>query len=152
VHGFPRATADLDLTIDLAERDPQRFVTTLRRAGFLPRFDDHAFIAETRVIPVVHRASHLPIDLVLAGPGLEQRFLDEVVIHRIDGRDIPVLSVENLVVTKLLAARPKDLDDVKQLLAINELDHPRVEATLAEIEAALGHSDLRPLYRSLRRS
>ncbi len=151
LYGFPRATADLDLTIDLAPADLVAFVAELARAGFRARFPDLAFITAARVIPVVHVASGLPIDLVLAGPGLEQRFLDEVALLPMGRRKIPVLSPENLVVTKLLAGRPKDLEDIRELVARREdLDHPRVEALLCELEAALGQSDLLPLYRRLR--
>lgn len=62
------------------------------------------------------------------------------------------LSVENLIVTKLLAGRPKDLEDVRELLVRHDrtLEHARVEALLSELELALGHSDLPPLYRRLR--
>ena len=61
-----------------------------------------------------------------------------------------MLSIENLIVTKLLAARPKDLEDIRELIAIREVDHAKVEALLAVLEDALDQSDLRPLYRSLR--
>jgi hypothetical protein len=150
LHGFPRATADLDLTIELGARKPSVFVGELRRAGFTPRFADDAFIASTQVIPVTHDATALPIDLVLAGSGLEQQFLDEVTVMRIAGRAIPVLSPENLIVTKLLAARSKDLDDVRELLAMRSLDHARIEEVLRLLEEALDQSDLRRLYRRLR--
>jgi hypothetical protein len=150
VHGFPRATADLDLTIDLGDRPTSAFLRALDVAGFTPRFADADFVATTRVLPVVHRRSKLPVDLVLAGPGLEQVFLEELHLEKIGRRQIPFLSAENLIVTKLLAGRPKDLEDVRELLARRALDHERVEALLSQLEAALDQRDLRPLYRKLR--
>jgi hypothetical protein len=152
LHGFPRATADLDLTIDLVRLTPRALIRELEKAGFSARFADEDFITATRVIPVIHRATKLPIDLVIAGPGLEQQFLDEVQLHRIGNRRVPVLSPENLIVTKLLAARPKDLEDVRELVASRNasLDHERINALLALLEQALGQSDLLPLYQQLR--
>lgn len=152
LHGFPRATADLDITVELAGFKPAALIAKLADAGFSARFTDEAFIAATRVLPIVHDATHLPIDLVLAGPGLEQRFLDEVVAMPIGGKTVFVLSPENLIVTKLLAGRPKDLEDIRELLAIRSttLDHARIESMLAELEAALDQSDLLPRYRALR--
>ncbi len=148
-YGFPRKTADLDLTIDLDGRDPVAFVPALRRAGFEPRFPDEAFIRATRVIPVVHRATHLPVDLVLAGPGLEQLFLDRARSERIGRVEIPILAPEHLVVTKILAGRPKDLEDVRELLAMRAIDRAEIEALLSELEEALGQSDLLPRFRAL---
>lgn len=152
VHGVPRATADLDVTVDLAGLRTSEVVAALTKAGFTPRFSDDAFITATHVIPVVHRGSSMPIDVVLAGPGLEQVFLDEVHLATIARRKIPFLSVENLIVTKLLAARPKDLEDVRELLARKgrAIDHARIDALLGQLEAALDQSDLRALFRRLR--
>ena len=150
LYGFPRATADLDLTIEIAAEELAGFIDELEREGFEARFPDLAFIAASRVIPVVHRTSGLPIDLVLAGPGLEQRFLDEVALMTVGRRKIPVLSPENLVVTKLLAGRPKDLEDIRELVAGRpDLDRDRIERTVRELESALEQSDLLPLFRRL---
>jgi hypothetical protein len=152
LHGFPRATADLDVTIDLGQLSTDVLISDLDAGGFEPRFADADFVAATRVIPVVHRATKLPVDIVLAGPGLEERFLDEVELHPIGRRRIPVLSVENLIVTKLLAGRPKDLEDIRELLAMraDTVDVDRIIQLLELLEAALDHADLIDLFRSLR--
>ncbi|MDX2088675.1 MAG: hypothetical protein SFX73_12540 [Kofleriaceae bacterium] len=152
VYGSPRATADLDLTIDLPGGPTPAFMRALDAAGFTARFADADFVTSTRVLPVLHRASVLPIDLVLAGPGLEQRFLEELHFEHIGRRSIPFLSVENLIVTKVLAGRPKDLEDIRELLAIRggTLDHRHIEELLSQLEAALDQNDLIPLYRRLR--
>jgi hypothetical protein len=73
-------------------------------------------------MPIVHEKTGLPIDVVLAGPGLEQVFLDAAETHRIGRCTIPVISREHLIVTKLLAGRPKDLEDVRELIAIAGAD------------------------------
>jgi hypothetical protein len=148
LHGYPRATADLDVTVHL-EGNASTFVRALKQAGFEPRFADTAFIASTRVIPVVHRASGLPLDVVLAGPGLEQLFLDEVVLVPLEGHEIPILSIENLIVTKLIAGRPKDLEDVRELVARSKstLDRAKVESVLKVVEEALDVSDLVGTFR-----
>lgn len=151
LHGFPRTTADLDVTLDLGDHDLPELRVALRRAGFDTREADDAFVLATRVLPVVHRATGLPVDLVLAGPGLEQIFLDEVDTWTIRRRKVCVLSVENLVVTKLLAGRPRDVEDVRELVARrDDLDHAKVERLLELLEDALERSDLRSLYASLR--
>ncbi len=152
LHGFPRATADLDVTIELGTQTMSTLIGLLVKAGFEPRFADEAFAKATRVMPVVHLASGLPVDLVIAGPGLEQRFLDEVELHRIGRRQIPVLSAENLIVTKLLAGRPKDLEDVRELLAVRAggLAYAQIDQLLTLVEQALDQHDLRPLFTRLR--
>lgn len=150
IYGVPRVTGDIDITIDPGEKGLRGLLAPLRRAGFVPRISDLSFATETRIYPVTHQATGWDIDLVLAGPGLEQRFLDEARIVAARGHRIPVIAPEHLVTLKVLASRPKDLEDVRGMLRIAELDHALVERTLAELEAMLDQSDLRPVYARLR--
>ena len=87
---------------------------------------------------------------MLPGPGLEQRFLDEVRLIRAGRHRVAVIAPEHLVTLKVLAGRPKDPEDVRGMLRLAELDHALVERTLAEREAMLDQSDLRPVYARLR--
>lgn len=59
---------------------------------------------------------------------------------------MPVISAEDLIVTKILAGRPKDLDDVRGILLerLPQLDLSTLRSTLGLLEAALSQSDLLP--------
>ena len=61
---------------------------------------------------------------------------------------VPMISAEDLLVTKMLAGRSKDLDDVRGILAAQgaSLDARAVRATLGMLEEALGVSDLLPAF------
>src|SRR5262249_50714288 len=113
IYGVPRTTADIDITLDLGPRSLDRLVTPLERAGFAPRISGPPFAIETRIYPVTHEPTGWNFDLVLAGPGLEQRFLDEARIIDAGRLRIPVIAPEHLVALKILAGRPKDLEDVR---------------------------------------
>jgi hypothetical protein len=149
-YGVPRTTGDVDITLDLGNRRLDALVAPLRRAGFVPLIADELFAMETRIYPVTHEPTGWNFDLVLAGPGLEQRFLDEVRWFAAGQYRIPVIAPEHLVTLKILAGRPKDLEDVRGMLRIAEFDHEKVESALAELESMLDQSDLRPVYARLR--
>jgi hypothetical protein len=93
---------------------------------------------------VVHLRTGLPVDIVLAGPGLEEDFLRRAVVRSIDGVPVPVVEIADLLILKVLAARPKDLEDVVMLLRVHgeAVDVGRVRTVLAMLEDALGQSDL----------
>jgi hypothetical protein len=97
---------------------------------------------------LVHERSSLALDLVLSGPGLEDLFLQRAIPVDVSGASIPFISPEDLIVTKVLAGRPKDLDDIRGVLAergdLVKVD--QVRDTLALLEDALGQSDLRPVF------
>lgn len=65
------------------------------------------------------------------------------------GVEVPVASATHLVVLKVLAGRGKDLEDVAALLATGSVDLAAARSLLAELEEALGQSDLLPRLAAL---
>ena len=149
VWGRPRLTADIDVTVRLVPEDPPRFVQAMSEHGFQVRVGNaEEFVRRTRVLPFVHVPTGLAIDVVLGGPGPEELFLSRAVMVDFGGLTVPVISPEDLVVTKVLAGRPKDWEDVHGVLAERGqfLHLETIRATLALIEDALGQSNLRPAF------
>ena len=148
VWGRPRLTTDVDVTVKCSVSTEQ-LVRALDTHGFSLRIDGtETFIRTTRVVPLEHRASGLALDVVLAGPGLEDLFLDRAVPIDVGGTVVPFISPEDLIVTKLLAGREKDLEDVRGVLSErgSALDLPQIRTTLGLLEDALGQSDLMPVF------
>jgi hypothetical protein len=148
VYGVPRLSADVDVTIRLTPDSPTAFASAMRAGGFVPRVTDPEFIERTRVMPFVHVASGMPLDVVLAGTGLEDEFLARARMVDIGGVSVPVLDIEDLVIAKVLAARPKDIEDARALwrLHARDLDAGRIRSILAQLEHALAQSDLLPAF------
>lgn len=144
VWGRPRLTTDVDVTIK-SDASTEHLVHTLDTHGFSLRIDaTETFIRTTRVVPLEHRPSGLALDVVLAGPGLEDLFIERAVPIDVAGTVVPFISPEDLIVTKLLAGREKDLEDVRGVLSERglALDVDQIRTTLGLLEAALGQSDL----------
>jgi hypothetical protein len=149
LYGASRLTADVDVTLHLPSGvTTAALAESLNGRGFRVRSDDPAFIAQTRVVPVVHEASGLPADLVIAGPGLEEAFLQRAITHQIEGVSVPVAAPEDIVVMKVLAGRPKDFEDVVSILTAlgKRFDINLTRTVLQQLEDALGQSDLIPEF------
>jgi hypothetical protein len=146
--GAARFTADLDITVDLGETDTRELVDALASEGIeLLVSDADDFVRRTRVLPLRHRATGLPIDVVLAGPGIEDEFFAAARSVKVGGREVPVACVEDLVVMKTLSGRGKDVDDIHALLvAHSECDEVRVRRLLGLLEGALDQRDLLPAF------
>ncbi len=142
--GHVRQTADIDITVeDIA-------VDTLRRALRVAGFELRSDVAEIddliehhRILPLRHR-SGFNLDVVRAGPGLEGEMLDRAIRRRVGRRKIPFVDTNDLVVLKILAAREKDLEDIRSLLRTNspEIDVSLVRARLKEVGGLLDDSTL----------
>lgn len=149
VWAMPRTTGDVDVTAYLRGSDHSGFVSAMRRAGFDLRVRDiDGFVRKTRVFPFVHRKSRIPLDIVLAGPGLEEKFLERARKVDLGGVFVPVISPEDLLVTKILAGRPKDIEDVRAILRarLKKLDLRRIRGFLRLLEDAIGQTDLKQSF------
>ncbi|MGH7388594.1 MAG: nucleotidyl transferase AbiEii/AbiGii toxin family protein [Candidatus Rokuibacteriota bacterium] len=145
LYGVVRLSADVDVTVDLGKRSATDLVAALASAGFELRVPDAAGFAEaTRVLPFVHRASRMPLDVVLAGPGLEEQFFAGAQERLVGDVRVPVVCAEDLVAMKVLAGRPRDLDDVAAIARVrrDDLDLDKIRVTLRLLERALDRSDL----------
>jgi hypothetical protein len=150
IWGSPRLSADIDITAAIEPNSVDAFVETMRTRGFDLIFADSDFVARTRVLPFVHRRTGMPIDIVLAGPGLEEDFLQRAIPVDVGGTPISVISPEDLVITKVLAGRPKDIEDIRNVAHQRRasLDAERIRSVLQLLERALGQSDLLPVFDS----
>ena len=149
IWGRPRLTTDVDATVKIEGADTRGLVVALGAHGFGLRFEaTPEFVRQTRVLPLQHERSGLALDLVLAGPGLEDRFLDRAIHVDVAGTAIPFISPEDLIVTKVLAGRAKDIEDIRGVLAERgeRLRVDQIRDTLVMVEDALGQSDLRPVF------
>jgi hypothetical protein len=125
VHGHPRATMDIDLLIQ--PNDIDRALAAAAIAGFDLPARQMIFglgVGDPREVRRVSKidpetGSLLTLDLILAGPSLQQ-----VMTTRITtawrGRPVSVVSRDGLVTMKRLAGRPRDLADIAALDGTDE--------------------------------
>ncbi|MCB9708134.1 MAG: nucleotidyl transferase AbiEii/AbiGii toxin family protein [Myxococcales bacterium] len=147
LYGASRLTADIDVTVELGTTPIAQLLHKLQQGGFELRIpDSDGFVERTRVLPIYDSKSRIPVDIVLAGPGLEELFLQRASEMIIDNATIPVARAEDLVAMKLLAGRPKDIDDVAAIIAAQEsrIDVALIRDTLRILEQALDQTDLMP--------
>ena len=144
VYGVPRLSADVDVTLALRPDSPDAFARDMHAAGFALRVDDPDFVRRTRVMPFVHTPTGMPLDIVLAGSGLEDEFLDRAVTMELGGTKVPLIEVEDLIIAKVLAGRPKDIGDARAIWRLHgkTRDAARIRRILGRLEEALGQSDL----------
>jgi hypothetical protein len=152
-YGVPRLSADVDVTLALDPDAPDRLVRDMEAAGFVLRVNDPDFVKRTRVLPFVHLATAMPLDVVLAGSGLEDEFLDRALLTDVGGAAVPLIELGDLIIA-VLAGRSKDLDDVAGLwrLHARTVDAERIRRTLRLLDEALSQGDLVSSFEAVARS
>jgi hypothetical protein len=138
-HGLPHDSADVDVTIDPADRGNLDILALLDRGAIRPRASSVDDLERSRLLPLVHAPSGIAVDVVLAGEGIEQDFLARAVKVDLSGVVVPVLSVEDLIATKVVSGRRKDRQDILGILqqGRSTIDLLRLRATLEAFDAGL---------------
>lgn len=152
IHGAARLSADVVITVMYGDGDPADLVQILEGNGFEMQMENPvAFIERTGVLPVIHSASGMPVDIVFGGPGLEEEFAQRAGQYEIEGVKVPVASAEDLVAMKILSGRAKDLDDALAVITARhkQLAWQRIRSVIARLEDALDRSDLTPVLNEL---
>ena len=144
VLGQPRLTQDVDALAILPEGEWANAVSTAARHGILPRIENPLdFARRSRVLLMRHVESGIDIDVIFGGLLFEQAAIDNSKIHDIGGLRVRLPRVEDLLVMKAVARRPKDLQDIEGLLAAHpEADVATVRRWVSEFATAMSTSDM----------
>jgi hypothetical protein len=129
LHGYLRATADLDLALGLSADNASRGMRALASVGLQPRlpvalddFSDSDKRADwlrnrnMRVFPLWDPANPLrSVDVFIDEPIAFDELLARSVLKDIDGLTVRIASIPHLIEMKQRAARPRDMDDIDKL-------------------------------------
>lgn len=115
-HGYPRATADMDVWVAVAPDNAAKLVDVFRRFGMQSQkltpalFQEHGKIIRMGVPP-------MRIEVLTGIDGVEfAQCYAERVTAEIDGQRVDMISRKHLRINKHAAGRHKDLDDLEHLL------------------------------------
>jgi len=142
--GQPRLTQDVDALAILPEGEWGNAVSTAARHGILPRIENPLdFARRSRVLLMRHVESGIDIDVTFGGLSFEQAAIDNSKIHDIGGLRVRLPRVEDLLIMKAVARRPKDLQDIEGLLSAHpEADVATVRQWVSEFATAMSTSDM----------
>jgi hypothetical protein len=112
--------------------------------GIVPRIDDaRTFARRSRVLLMRHAGSAIDLDITFGALPFEQSAVERGALHSVGGVLVRLPRVEDLLVMKAVARRPKDLEDINGLLdAHPEGDVTEVHARIREFATAASMPDM----------
>ena len=139
-YGEPRLTKDIDITVGCAPFEAAPVLRVIEALGLRILVDNvEDFLSKTFVLPVQDIESSLRIDLIFSLSEYERSALQRAQIVDIRGVEVRFISPEDLIIYKIVAGRPRDIEDVKNVLLKNKnLDERMIRRWLKEYDAALG--------------
>ena len=111
-HGYPRATADLDVWVAVNSTNASRIVAALKDFGFdVAELSPDLFLREDRVIRMGVAPNRIKIQTGIDGVNFSECYPQRVAAE-LDGLPVWFISLADLKSNKQASARNKDLADL----------------------------------------
>ncbi len=144
--GRPRYTADVDAMVVLEKDldDLGRLVEAAAGCGLVPRIPDAVvFARRNRVLLLIHEQSGVPVDVAIGLLPFELEAVERGQTFVIGSVSVPLPTPEDLVIMKAVAHRPRDIEDIRAVVAAYpQLDRERVRRVICDFAAALEMPEL----------
>lgn len=154
VHGHARLTEDIDVTLGAGPERVPELLDACRQIGLTPLpADPPAFAAETFVLPARDPGTGMRVDFIFSETAYERQAIARAQPITVAGAAVPVATAEDLILHKLFAARPRDLEDAAGVVRRlgDTLDWGYLERWAAEFAAIPGREGMPASVQELRR-
>lgn len=140
LYGEPRLTRDIDVALGVSlERLPE-VLQVAQEIGLEPLVQDpEAFVRQTMVLPCADPSTEIRVDFILSFSPYERQALQRVRTVPLGRVKVRFIAPEDLVIHKVIAGRPRDLEDVRSVLLKNPgIEVGYIRRWLREFEQSLG--------------
>ncbi len=145
LYGEPRLTRDIDITLGVGPERLRELLEMSQALGWqVLAQSPEEFVRQTMVLPCLDPSSGIRIDFIFSLSSYEQQALEHARPVKVGRASVRYASLEDLVIHKVIAGRPRDLEDVRTILLKNpQADQEYIRRWLIEFEAGLGEPFLK---------
>ena len=115
LHGYPRATGDIDIWIAISKENAHKIVVTLKEFGFdVPELREELFLEKEKNIRMGNPPLRIEILTSIDGVEFPECYRNKTTVT-IDAIEIDFISLQDLKKNKKASGRYQDLADVENL-------------------------------------
>jgi len=140
LYGEPRLTKDIDVTLGIGIDGLQRIKSVVIALGLIYVIDNvEDFVRETMVLPVSEKQSGIRVDFLFSFSPYERQAIQRANEIKLGKTAIRFASLEDVIIHKIVAKRPRDIEDVRSVLLKNpDYDKEYIQKWLKEFDDSLG--------------
>jgi hypothetical protein len=153
LHGEPRLTQDIDVTLGVGPDSIATVLDAVDSLGLQPLPDDPtSFARQHYVLPVAESQTRVRVDLIFSTTPYERAAIERAVVVQIVGAPVCFATAEDLILHKLFAGRPRDLEDARGVINRQgeKLDWRYLEKWAEQFSQVEGKAELPRLLEALR--
>ena len=110
----------------------------------------HTFVKQTMVLPMKEKTTGIRIDFIFSYTPYEQQALQRVFKKKILNQEVCFASIEDLIIHKIFAQRPRDLEDVKSILIKNpKIDTAYIRKWLMEFDQSIPEKNFTQIFEEI---
>lgn len=145
LHGEPRLTRDIDITLGVNADRLDDLLIVVQELSLKPLPEDmESFVKENMVLPTLDEKTGIRLDFIFSFTPYEEAAIKRGKKVRIQGQKVNFASAEDLIIHKVFAGRPRDIEDVKAVILKNPgIDLQYVRTWLKEFDKSDDSSEKR---------
>ena len=151
LYGEPRLTRDIDITLGLDIDRFDEIISLSQDLGLNPLPQDPLkFAGETMVLPTQEKTTGIRVDFIFSFTPYESQAIRRARKIFLRHQAVCFASPEDVVIHKIVAGRPRDLEDVRTILIKNpQINTEYIRNWLRQLSAALESTDLLATFSDL---
>ena len=138
LYGDPRLTRDIDITLGVDVDRQADVAAAATKLGLTLLVNPESFTKQTMVLPCLDPATGIRVDFIFSFTPYERQAIERASLVPIHHAQVRFATAEDLIVHKMLAGRPRDLEDVTGILLKNRtLDSSYIRHWLGQFATAV---------------
>ena len=140
LYGEPRLTRDIDITLGIGVNGLGKVKKIIKAIGLKILVEkEKEFVEQNMVLPTLDKKSGIRVDFIFSFSPYEKQAIERGKDIKLGRTLVKFVSLEDLVIHKVIAGRARDLEDVKSILLKNpKYDLVYIEKWLEEFDKSLG--------------
>jgi hypothetical protein len=142
LHGEPRLTRDIDITLGVDATYLSKLLNILPALQLEPLPKNvEGFVEKTMVLPTIEKNTYIRVDFIFSFTPYERQAINRAKKVKIKNQQVNFASAEDLIIHKVFAGRPRDLEDIRSVLIKNpDIDVEYIKKWLRELGASSGEN------------
>jgi hypothetical protein len=138
LYGKPRLTKDIDITLGIDVDRLGELLAIVKELSLTPLPEDiPSFVQKTMVLPVLDKSTGIRVDFIFSLTTYESQAIERAKKIILSGQEVCFAAPEDLILHKMFAGRPRDLEDVSTLILKNPgIDLSYIRRWLKEFDTA----------------
>ena len=136
LYGEPRVTRDIDITLGVDADHLDELLEVARDLSLRTLPDEvRKFVQQTMVLPCLHEDTGIRVDFIFSFTPYETQAIQRSNRIQIQGTEVCFASPEDVIIHKIFAGRPRDMEDVRSILLRNDnVDIHYIQSWLDEFD------------------